>query len=364
MKTLDAHMTRRLIWALSGAIVALLLLFVVIDLLTHRRSIILQHDVSSSTVAQYYIFLLPRLLLEYHIAALSMLVSSLFVLGSAAQHNEFTALLSCGVSLRRIARVPFLIACGVSIALFIMGETIAPVAARAALEIEKQYFGKHSGEAFADRPGISANLNGGWTFHAFKFNRVALTGEDILILSRRGSQHEMIRAERIYWDPEEEAWILEGAKWAVFFPEKGMVAVVRRFAQVRAPLEETPEEWFAPFEDTSTRNAASLRDVIDSASKKGVPLTRLKVDYYGKFAKPFLPIVMVCLAVPFASRGSHGSLSAGFGISIALGLSYLLVFSVCQALGYTGYLSPIMAAWLANLMFLVGGAAFLARTPT
>lgn len=365
MKTLDAHMTRRMLLAFSGTLLVFLLLFVVIDLLTHRRVIILQHEVSSSTVARYYLFLVPRLLLEYHLAALSVLIAGLFVLGSAAQHNEFTALFSCGVSLRRIARVPFLMACGVSILLFIMGETIAPTSAKAALGIERQYFGKHSGKAFADRPGISwANLNGGWTFHTLKFNRVALTGEDVLILSQRENEHEMIRAKRIYWDPEEKGWILESVKWTIFFPDKGMAAIVHRFAQVRAPLEETPEELFAPLEDTSTRNAASLREVMDSASKKGVPLTRLKVGYYGKFAKPFLPIVMIWLAVPFASRGNRGVLSAGFGISIALGLSYLLVFSVCQSLGFTGHLSPMMAAWLANFVFMIVGAALMARTPT
>ena len=358
-------MTRRLLFAFSATIVVLLLLFIVIDLLTHRRAIILQHEVSAGTVARYYLYLVPRLLLEYHIAALSMLISSLFVLGSAAQHNEFTALLSCGVSLRRIARVPCLMACGLSILLLIMGETVAPASAKAALGIERQYFGKHSGEAFADRPGISwANLDGGWTFHTLKFNRVALTGEDVLILSQRENQHEMIRARRIYWDPLEENWILEGAVWAVFYPDQSMGAVIRKFAQVQAPLGETPEELFAPFEDTSTRNAVSLRKVLDNAAKKGLPLARLEVNYYGKFAKPFLPIVMICLAIPFASRGNHGTLSSGFGISIALGLAYLLFLSLCQSLGYTGHLSPMMAAWLANFVFLIAGAALMARTPT
>ncbi len=364
MKILDSHMTRRLLFALSATIVALILLFIVIDLLTHRRAIILEHDVSSGTVARYYLCLVPRLLLEYHIAALSMLIAGLFVLGSAAQHNEFTALLSCGVSLRRIARVPFLMACGLSLLLLIMGETIAPASARAALEIERQYFGKHSGEAFADRPGISwANLDGGWTFHTLKFNRVALTGEGVLILSEREDQPEMIRARRIYWEPLDESWILEGAIWVKFFPEQDMGAVIRKYGQVQAPLRETPEELFAPFEDTSTRNAASLREVLNNAAKKGVPLARLEVNYYGKFAKPFLPIVMICLAIPFASRGNHGALSSGFAIGIALGLAYLLLLSVCQSLGFTGHLSPMMAAWLANFVFLIAGAALMARTP-
>ncbi len=345
--------------------VALLLLFVVIDVLTHRRSDIIQHDVPTSTVGLYYFFLLPRMLLDYHLGALATLVATLFVLGSAAQHNEFTALFSCGVPLRRIGRAPLAIAAVVSILLLLMGETVGPAAARAALAIEAEYFGSHTRGSFAERPGVSwANLSGGWTCHIAKFNRVALTGEDVLMLARRESEHEMIRARRIYWDPEYGKWFLEDGIWTVFYPERGMAVNVRPVTQAPAPLEETPEELFAPFEDTATRSAAGLRGVMENASEKGMPLTRLKVDYYTKFSHPVLPFVMVWLAVPFASRGKRGGLSVGFGVSIALGISYLILFSACQNLGYTGHLSPFMSAWLANFIFLIGGTILLARAPT
>ena len=72
--------------------VALLVLFVLIDVLTHRRSDIVQHDVPTITVGLYYLVLVPRMLLDYHLGALATLLGTLFVLGSAAQHNEFTAL--------------------------------------------------------------------------------------------------------------------------------------------------------------------------------------------------------------------------------------------------------------------------------
>ena len=365
MKTLDAHLTRRLLFAVSAALIALLLLFVVIDVLTHRRTDILQHDVPWRTVALYYLLLVPRMLLEYHLAALSMLVGGLLVLGSAAQHNEFTALFSCGVPLWRIVRVPLLMATGLSILLFVMGETIAPAAARATFTIEEQYFGEHTRGSLAVRPGISwAHLAGGWTCHIAKFNRIALTGEDVLMQTQREDAYEEIRAGRIYWDPQFGKWFLEDAVWAVFFPEKEMAMSVRRLPQTPAPLEETPEELFAPFEDPNTRSTGGLRTVMENASKRGMPIARLRVNYYSRFSKPFLPIVMIWLAVPFASRARRGGLSVGFGISIALGVAYLLVYSACQSLGYTGHLSPIMAAWLANLMFLAGGTVLFTRMPT
>ena len=136
---------------------------------------------------------------------------------------------------------------------------------------------------------------------------------------------------------------------------------MRPVKQTLAPLEENPEELFAPFEDTATRSAAGLHTVMENASQKGMPLTRLKVDYYTKFSRPVLPLVMVLLAVPFAARGRRGGFSVGFGVSIALAISYLLLFSACQSLGYAGHITPSMSAWLANFVCLIAGT--IVRTP-
>ena len=104
--------------------------------------------------------------------------------------------------------------------------------------------------------------------------------------------------------------------------------------------------------------------VMENASLNEMPLTRLKVDYYTKCSRPVLPLVMVWLAVPFAARGRRGGFSVGFGVSIALAISYLLLFSACQSLGYAGHITPLMAAWLANFVFLIAGTVLLTRTPT
>lgn len=365
MKILDAHLMRRLIFSTAGAMVALLLLFTIIDLLTHRRPDIIDNDVPALTVAYYYLLLIPKVLIDYHVAAISVLVAGLLVFGSASQHNEFTAMLACGVPLRRISRAPLLVAAGLSAGLFLMAETVSPAAARGTRAIEEHFFGLHADGSITQRPGASwSNLDDDWTVHIAKFNRLALTGEDVLMLALREDVHEQIRARRIFWDDEDRRWFLEDGVWSVFYPNRGMAVKVSRISQTTAPIRETPEELFAPFEDSATRNLAELKSVMLNASKKGVPTRRLKVDYYSRFSKPVLPLVIIWLAIPFAVRLRRGGLSVGFGISILLGLSYLVLFGASKSLGYSGHLSPFVAAWLANFIFLAAGVVLVSRTPT
>ena len=365
MKILDAHLTRRLVTTLFKTILALVILFMVIDLLTSRRTEILDHDVPALVVARYYLLLVPEMLVGHQLAALAMLVSTLLVFGSAAQHNELNALFASGVSLRRIVLLPALIAAGLAAVLFLIGESIGPAAARETRAIESQYFGKNVRGASSVRSGISwSNLADGWKCHITKFNRIAMTGEDVVMLALRPDKSEQIRARRIYWDETIRRWILEDGMRSVFYPEEGMAFEALPIKQWPAPIRETPEELFAPFEDPATRSSGALRRVIAEAEEKGIPLSRLKVGYHGKFAGPVLPFVMLWLAAPFATRLRRGGLAVGFGLSIALGLAYLLVSSGAQALGYTERLTPVAAAWSANAIFLGAGLALMARTRT
>lgn len=362
MTLLDRYLTRQLLSTLLKTLVALVMLFVLVDLLTHRRTEILKHDVPWSVVIRYYVMLTPTVLYEYQVAALAMLISTLLVLGSLAQHNEIIALLAGGVGFRRIVRVPVIVALGLAVAVFVMAETVGTVATRQAQAIEDRFFARNPE---SDRPGISwAHLPGDWKCHIGKFNRMALTGEDVLMLSYRPEAEERIQAKRIFWDEESQQWLIEDGIWSVFYPERGMEAEHRRITQIAAPIPETPEQLFSLSGSTTTRNALQLRRDIRHAQERGMPIARLAVDFHGKFAKPTLCFVMVWIAIPFAVRLRRGGLAIGVGVGIAVGLAYLILFASAQGLGYIGRLSPITAAWVANVLFMAVGGTLFFRTPT
>lgn len=351
--------------AYLGTLVAMLLLFVSVDLLTHRQPDIVEHDVPAAVAAWYYVVLIPEVLIQYQVAALAALLSTLLVLGSCAQRNEFTALLSAGISLRRIMRMPLLLAVSLCGALFILSETVGPPAAQEARNIEELYFGKGLRSSLTDRSGVSwLNLADGWKCHVTKFNRIAMTGEDVLMSSFRENTHEQITARRIFWDERSQKWLLEDGAWSVFYPDRGMAHRTQKISQMEAPISETPEQLFALLADPNTRTASQLVNIIEDAQRKAMPTTRLQVNYHGKFATPVLPLTMVMLAIPFATRLRRGGIAIGAAVGIGLGLGYLVLFSVSQALGYAGQIPPWLGAWLANIVFLTASGILFARTAT
>jgi len=359
MKTLDRYLLRRMTGSLVRSLFALVAIYVLIDLLTHRDIDILKYDVPADVVVRYYIAFIPQIL--YRVAPFAVLITGLLVLGDAAQNNEITAVLAGGISLRRLVLMPLLVCLAFSVALFAFNETVGAVAAREANRIDEGYFSQNP--AF-QRTGVSwANLSGKWTCHVAKFNRIALTGEGVLMHADDGDVFEQIEARRIYWDETRNHWILEDGRWYTILDDVTAAPGVR-IRQQPAPFDESPGELFALEQPMETKTSKELLNEILSAEKRAVPTGSLWVDYHAKFSQPALSFVMIWLAIPFAMRVRRGGLGISFGISIVVAIAYLLVYSVTMSLGHAGRLSPPIAAWLANALFFAVGAVLFWRTPT
>lgn len=360
LTTIDRYLGRRLVVTLVKALIALVAIFILIDLLTHRRAEIIKNDVPWAVVLRYYLLYVPWV--AEKVAPLALLVSALLVLGDAAQNNEVTAALAGGVSLRRFARTPVLVALLFAAALFGAQETVGAPATRAVKDIERNYFSRSPDTR---RGGLSwTRLDGEWTCHVFKFNRVALTGEGVMMHSIRDDALEHIEARRIYWDPAQGRWLLEDGYWAVFEPRGNARRSWQRITQRPAPFTETPDHLFAMTRPSEAMTARELSGIIGYVLERGAPVSRLAVDYHAKFSQPALVFVMIWLAVPFAMRLRRGGLAISFGASIVIALLYLVVFSISITLGGAGRLSPFVAAWLANAVFFAVGVTLFVKTPT
>jgi lipopolysaccharide export system permease protein len=362
MTLFDRYLSRRMIATLLRTLLALVLIVMLIDFLTARQREISRHDVPWGMVFLYYAAFVPTVIIKYQAAAVSVLITGLIVLGRAAQDREITALLASGVSLRRIARWPILLALFMSGGVYLFQETVGVAAYREFDRIDREYFSRWAG---GERPGVSwPNLSGHWTAHILKFNRRALTGEDVYMHSIQADKVQEIRADRIFWEPAEERWVLEDGRWSVFNPQATWEVETRRITQLDAPILETPEDLFALETPPDAKTAAELWGDLQRADTLGMPVTAYWVDYYVKFSQPALCFVMIWLAIPFALRLRRGGLAISFGVSIAIGLAYLFVFFITMGLGRIDQLNPFIAAWTANVLFLCIGLILFWRTPT
>jgi lipopolysaccharide export system permease protein len=362
MNRYDRHLAARLLAALAKTLLAFVLLYVVIDLLTARQNDITRYEIPWPIVIQYYASHVPTFIFKFQALALALLVATLLVLGKAAQDNEITAILAGGVSVGRIARVPLLLALLLALGVFAFENTLGVRSARNADRIEREYFRR-----FSQSDGVGPSWTNlgekNWSCHILRFNPLALTGKDVFIHAFTENGMEEIRANRIYWDPERSQWILEDGRWTAFRRDESMRDTTL-ISQQAAPFMETPDMLFALSKPPEGKTAGQLHHDLKSAESMGVPAAQGWVAFHTKFSRPALCFVIVWLAIPFALKIRRGGLFISFGMSVALGLAYVMVFAVSVGLGIIGLLPPLLAAWLATGLFMAGGVYLFRRMPT
>jgi lipopolysaccharide export system permease protein len=90
----------------------------------------------------------------------------------------------------------------------------------------------------------------------------------------------------------------------------------------------------------------------------GSQAARLTTDYHSRIAFPFVTVVMVLVGIALSLRRSGtrgGGMAIGIGQALAIGFCYWATHSIAIALGRGGVLTPFIAAWMANVLFMSFG---------
>lgn len=332
----------------------LMTIYLVIDFFEKVRRF-LRYDASWLDVLGYFALKVPAI--SYQIAPLAILMATLLTLGLLSRSHEITAMRSCGISLPRITS-PFLtLAIGLAMVLLLFSSTVIPLASNKAEEIRAIRIEKKPPSTALKLPQPWARM-GADTILQVK--SVAVGGDSLsgIRLFHFDSQFRLIdmteAQEARYVD---HAWTLHQGFRRIFQPDGTIV--LQPFEHMPVPLTLIPEDfttWLAS--DSESMTFRDIREHITRLYHSGSQTTRLKTDYYGRIAFPFVTIIMVLVGIALSLRRSGtrgGSMAIGIGQALVIGFLYWTTHSISIAFGRGGAIPPIVAGWLTNALFLSYG---------
>lgn len=359
MSIITKYISRRLIFYYFAFLMVLMAFFVFVDFMEHIDRVT-KYDAPLSLIGLYYLYFLPRVFIE--MSWLSFLVAMLFVLGSIAKNNEFTAMLAGGISIHRTGAPILVIGLLISLLVFGIQELIMPYTMLKASDIERNNFtldseeptlhdiaglGKRNKFYFIDSMNVKKNVLSGVHIHETSENRII----------------ETIDADKAVWDDATERWILNDGIIRKF-NERGVVTEILPFTDMKAPFKEPPRTLAASSSEQSEFNFRQLRRKIKNLKRSGYDARRLRVDYHVKFSLPLMNLIVVLLGLPFALECRRGGLTVGFALSLITALLYYGTFQISLSLGRGDIFPAAAAAWTANFLFFGIGIALTMRART
>jgi len=314
----------------------------------------LRNDATLSAIARLFLFKTPIMLTQ--VAPLAVLSGGLIGLGLLARQNEFVAMRACGVSIWQVLTPLALLAtliCGIT---FLWNESVVPASARRWHQVWNQEIKqKANAGVFTGREFWYHGGAGFYNVNRVVPRRQQLIGLTIYQLGDDFRPARVIRADSATWTGQ--GWELQHPRTLEFDaePSREVAGTPAGFV-----LPETLDDFRVVSVEAEEFSYRMLRDQIASLQAKGVDASESWVDLHLKVALPVASLVLMLVAVPLAARGTRvSSLPAAVGLGFVIGFAYFIVLAFARALGQTGALPPLLAAWTSNLLFVLIGAYHL-----
>jgi lipopolysaccharide export system permease protein len=358
IRILDRHVLREFLLYLLLGFGTFVGIYLIVDLF-EKIDTFVDYQAGAALIFAYYANKLP--LIAVQILPVAMLLAAILALGQLRRLNEIAAMQSCGCSPLRITLPLLIVALLVSAGAYVVGEELVPAAYRRQQATFDVGIKKKRPESGLGRSEIHYLGRGGRVYVAKQFEPMTPSLIDVSVQfftteAGRRRISKRIDASSAHWGRDGTLELQTGLLRS-FSGDLEQVAAFRRYGDSR--LEEAPDEFAHIESDPFYMSRRQLRDYISRIREGGASVNQYEVDYHLRAAFPIANLVMVLLGSCLTLRVLRGGIALGFGISLTLGFAYYGFLRVGQALGYTGHLSPPLAAWLGNIVFgLVGGLLF------
>ncbi len=327
-----------------------LLIYVLVDFFD-RLDIYLKYHASIGAVLRYFLFKTPLILTQ--LVPVATLGAALLALGMMARHNELTAFRACGVSTLQLANPLLLATILLSGGIVLWNELVVPYASERARHIDMVEIRNKPLKALLSENGIWFHGQAGiYNIEHFDARKATLVGLSIYEFTPGFELRRLVEVPAAHW--QDERWTF-GEATERTFDAQGNVNT-RRLGPLDFSLPDPPQDFQVIEKDPEELSYRKLRHHIKELSRKGIDTTESRVDLHLKLALPFVPLVMVLLAVPLATRNPRRrSLATSIGIGLVVGFSYWVLLALTVSLGHGGAMPPVIAAWAANGVFATLG---------
>jgi len=303
---------------------------------------------------------------------MSMLLATLLTYSRFSSDGETVALRSCGVGVYRLIAPAIALSFLVTGLTFVFNEVIVPTAnyqakstLRAALKQENPQFKNRniSYQQYGDVEYENGKVENELIrlFLAKRFDGKQML--DVTVIDNsQGQIQQILKAKSAVWLPDANVWeFRQGTNYVI--DTTGSYRSILKFEQQSLHLSRAPLDFAQEQRNAEEMNISELSRHISLVRQSGnfKEVRKLEVRLQQKYALPFICVVFAIVGSPLGMRPQRTSTARGFGVSVVIIFGYYLLLFVCGALGQVEILSPLLAAWMPNILCFGAGLFLLSR---
>ncbi len=304
---------------------------------------------------------LQQILLDYYpyyvpyfanmLSALLVFVTVIFFTSKMAGNSEIIAILSAGVSFRRLVR-PYIIAATLISALnFYLSNEVIPRSNVVRLEFENQYKNKRKNATYADN--MQMQVDSGVIVFVEHFNGPTKTGHHVSLdkfenkklvshLTATSITYDSINTERFHWK-----------LYNVNIRElRGTKEKITHYQQMDSVIKMLPQDFLTIKDMQEALTNDELREHIQTQAIRGTGNDKpFEVEYHKRYASAFASFIMTIIGVSLSSRKRKGGMGFSLGLGLTLSVVYIFLQGVCVGFATNADAPLVLAVWAPNILY-------------
>ena len=358
MTTLDRYVIRSFLQPYLYCIIGFLSIWLIFDI-SDNSSTLFEGHVSLAEVGGFYFSQLPQVLVI--LLPVALLLALLFCLGKMSRANEIVSMLTAGISVPRVLlplMVVGLLTTGLVLAL---NYSLAPHA-----ELSRKVFFDNINRGGPRQVRISGQIfrnrtnNRTWFIAHFQPNSNKFEGVQVIQQDEHDNIVKNYLASTANYDPAIKVWHFELTK-IVQYDAAGNITHEEFLPTLAIPgWTETPYRLSSANVRAEFLGVPELREYLRFNSDfPETLLAPFHTQLQYRLALPWTCLVVVFMAAPLGIGFSRRGILAGVAIAIVLVFSMNFLIHLFLALGEGDRISPLVAAWMPNVLFAAVGLYLL-----
>jgi lipopolysaccharide export system permease protein len=342
-KTIDKYITRKFLGTFFYSIALIISIATVFDISENLDEFISKDIPTKDIIFQYYMNFIPYFANLF--SPLFTFIAVIYFTSKMAYNTEIIAILSSGVSYKRLMR-PYLVSATIIASFtFILGNYVIPSANKKRIDFRNHYINQGN---FQIERNIHRQIEPGVYIYMQSFSTYNVGSPFTLERFENHNLVEKLTADNISWKEDSSRWIINNYWRRRFIDGK---EVITRGYQIDTTLNMTPADYKTEQNEMEALSTRQLRNEIASMRLRGVNSVQFSIERHKRISGPFSAFILTIIGASLASRKIKGGLGFHLGLGLLLSFSYILFMQVSVVFAVNGNTPPVLAVWIPNILY-------------
>ncbi|MBQ8366955.1 MAG: LptF/LptG family permease [Alistipes sp.] len=348
-RTLDRYILGKFLRTYIFGLMMMVIILVVFDYVEKVDDFTELKAPWDAVIFDYYVNFVPHFINQF--SALFTFISVIFFTSKMAMQTEIVAILSGGVSFRRLMW-PYIIGAALIATLSLaLSLWIIPEGQKDSVEFQSKYLKRNQVIVYDQHvyrqiePGTFAYVRG----YSPNLERVPFFAMERY---EGSTMVETLNASSASFDEESGRWT--APRYVIYSRTEDGSLGYKQYRNLDTLIDLDVRELVDVRDLVKTQNIEELNDFLAQQRRKGSDsVFIIEVERHTRFSYPFSTFILTIIGVSLASRKVRGGMGMHIGLGITLCFGYIMLGRVSEQIAIGGSLAPWLGVWFPNIIFAI-----------